>query len=123
MNIKKVIDIVNETRKPGYSEERVKEFIEECDKRIYRNIAELYENELEPYEERYPLETEDELIADDAFSMLYVWYALCQIDIFNGETDRYINDLIQFNDYYEEFEKYYGRKHSLKSRVLRIITD
>lgn len=123
MKIEEAIKIVNELRINNYSEERIKGFIEEADKRIYRNIAELFENELSPYEERYPLESSDELIADDAYSMLYVWYAISQMDLFNGESERYVNDLIQFNDYYKEFESFYGRTHTLKNNSFSIVTD
>ena len=124
MNVNKVIDKVNALKSHSYDEKEVKGFIEECDKKIYREIAEHFDSTIETYNERYPLDGDDELIADDAYYMLYVWYAIAQIDLFNGETDRYLNDLILFNNYYNDFEMYFTRTHNYKkSKITRIITD
>nr|DAT56708.1 MAG TPA: hypothetical protein [Caudoviricetes sp.] len=124
MKIKEIIERVNALKDHAYDDETIKSFIEDCDKRIYREIIETHEQKepVKPYLLRYPLDADDELLADDAYCQLYTFYALSQIDIFNGEIDRYTNNMICYNSALSDFKAYYNRTNRpLGSK--RIITD
>ena len=91
MKVNEAIERVNKLKDNAYDDETIRQFIEDCDKQIYREVIETHENraDYEPYEKRYPLDGDDELLADDAYCRLYIFYAISQVDVFNGETDRY----------------------------------
>lgn len=124
MTVNEAIDRVNSLKDNAFDDEIIKSFIEECDKRIYREVIDTHENSeaIKPYEERYPLQGDDELLADDAYTQFYVFYAICQIDAFNGEYDRYNNNMILFNTHLSDFKAYYNRTH-MPIGTKRIITD
>lgn len=124
MKLSEAIEKVNHLKENAFDEEIIKGFIEECDKRIYREVVETHiqENLLKNYDERYPLKSEDELLADDAYCQFYIFYAISQIDAFNGEYDRYNNNMILYNSYLSDYKQYYNRTHKPKG-VKTIITD
>lgn len=124
MKLKEAIELTLEFRDTAISEEKIKNFIENCDKSLFKNTVlthEGYENH-KPFEERYPLDADDELIAGDEHSYLYVYYAMAQIDFFNAETERYTNSMIMYNNSLNEFKKEYTRLH-LPLQKSKIITN
>ena len=124
MIVNEAIDRVNALKDNAFDDEIIKGFIEECDKRIYREVIDTHEKseEIKPYEERYPLQGTDKLLADDAYTQFYIFYAICQIDAFNGEYDRYNNNMILYNTHLSDFKSYYNRTHMPKG-IKRITTD
>ena len=125
MKVNEAIEKLNRLSAEQYDSKDVQGFIEECDRKLYREIVQRFKGgeEYGAYEERYPLEGEDTLIAEDTYAMLYVWYALCQIYFLNAELERYTNAMIRYNQEYEEFKNYYGRTHRALGTVTRFITD
>lgn len=124
MKVNEAIERVNELKENAYDDSVIKNFIEDCDKRIYKEVIETHEQKenIQPYETRYPLDGEVHLLAEDAYAMLYVHYAICQIDIHNGEYDRYTNNMIIYNSLLSDFKSYYNRTHMPKGNK-RLITD
>lgn len=124
MKVNEAIERVNQLKDNAYDDETIRQFIEDCDKQIYREVIETHENrgDYEPYEKRYPLSGDDELLADDAYCRLYIFYAISQVDVFNGETDRYTNNMICYNSALSDFKSYYNRKF-MPIGTKRIITD
>lgn len=124
MKLNEAIKKVNKLKDSAFDEETVRGFIEDCDKRIYREVIETHEKDCRvmPYNRRYPLAGNDELLADDAYSQLYIFYAISQIDVFNGEYDRYSNNMILYNSVLSDFKNYYNRTHTPKG-IKRIVTD
>lgn len=124
MTLNQIIKRVNELRDHAYDDTIIKGFIEDCDKQIYKEVIETHENKdaYQPYDERYPLDGKDQMLADDAYCELYVYIALAKIDIFNGETDRYTNNMILYNTALSNFKSYYNRTYRPLG-VKRIITN
>lgn len=124
MKLNEAIERVNTLKDNAYDDTVIKNFIEDCDKQIYREVVETHENKnkYEAFETRYPLNGEDELIADDAYCELYVFYAIAKIDIFNGETDRYTNNMICYNTALSNFKAYYNRHNKPLGRK-RVVTN
>ncbi len=124
MKVNEAIERVNSLKDNAYDDETIKKFIEDCDKRIYKEVIEIHEKNknILSYEKRYPLKGDDELLADDAYCQLYIFYAISQVDLFNGETDRYTNNMICYNSALSDFKAYYNRNF-MPLGVRRIITD
>lgn len=124
MTVNEAIERVNMLKDNGYDDSVIKGFIEDCDKRIYKEVINTHKNNdsIKPYEERYPLSGEDELLADDAYTQFYIFYAICQIDVFNGEYDRYTNNMILYNSHLSDFKAYYNRTH-MPIGAQRMITE
>ena len=49
-----------------------------------------------------------ELILPDMWQKLYISYLTAQIDLFNGEYDKYENTLAVFNSYYQDYKVWYS---------------
>lgn len=124
MTVNEAIERVNMLKDNSYDDAVIKSFIEDCDKRIYKEVINTHKNNgsIKPYEERYPLSGEDELLADDAYTQFYIFYAICQIDVFNGEYDRYTNNMILYNSHLSDFKAYYNRTH-MPIGAQRMITE
>lgn len=123
MRVNECIDRVNKLKDNAFDKETIKQFIEDCDKQIFREVVQThYGSECYGcFDNRYPLSGADELIADDAYCQLYIFYAISQVDIFNGDTERYQNNMICYNSALSEFRSWYNRTHKPKGRK-RIIT-
>ena len=52
-----------------------------------------------------------ELIVREPYSELYKFYLFAMIDFYNGETDRYTNSMIMFNNAFSSFANDYNRTH------------
>lgn len=124
MKVNEAIERVNQLKENAFDDSVIKEFIEDCDKKIHREVIETHEQDENavPFAARYPLDGNDELLADDAYAGLYIHYAICQIDIHNGEYDRYTNNMIIYNSLLSDFKAYYNRTHMPKGHR-RLITD
>lgn len=124
MKVNEAIERVNSLKDNAYNDETIKKFIEDCDKRIYKEVIETHEKKknILPYDKRYPLKGDDELLADDAYCQLYIFYAISQVDLFNSETDRYTNNMICYNSALSDFKAFYNRNF-MPLGVRRIITD
>lgn len=124
MKLNEAIERVNALKDNAFDDTIIRNFIEDCDKQIYREVIQTHENRdrYKTYEERYPLDGSDELLAEDAYCELYIFYAMAKIDIFNGETDRYTNNMICYNTALSNFKAYYNRNYMPLGRK-RIITN
>lgn len=60
------------------------------------------------------------LIAEDAFSMMYIYFLAYQCDLLFGDTERLANDLTLFNLEKDKYIKFYHSSH--KSKTVKYIT-
>lgn len=58
-----------------------------------------------------------ELMARPPYSDLYRFYLEAQIDMANGEVNRYNNSMAMFNAAWTAYRNYYNRRHMPVSRV------
>lgn len=71
-------------------------------------------------EERFQVEEANggtELTAKPPYSDLYRFYLEAQIDLANGEVNRYNNSMELFNAAWTAFRNYYNKRHMPLSRV------
>jgi len=60
-------------------------------------------------------DAETDLLLPDRFEMIYVYKIMCEIDMMTGETDRYNNDAILYNQMMSEWKAWYRRHHMPKA--------
>ena len=58
-----------------------------------------------------------EMIAQDPYSMVYVYWLMSKIDIQNQEDERYNIDRMRFENAYDTFSDWYTRTHMPRQRT------
>lgn len=96
-----VLARVREIRPNEFQDDWALGLIDELDQRILRELLEGY---LIP-------ETGEGLVAMPPYDGLYADWIVMQIDLANGEYDRYNNDLVLFNSRWEEYGRYISRNY------------
>jgi hypothetical protein len=61
-----------------------------------------------------------ELLVPDPYSELYIYYLFAMIDFHNGETERYGNSMIMYNNAFSSFFNHYNRTHKPISAPVRL---
>ena len=88
---------------------------------IYNNIIKTHEGaedvEFSGYDIETPLETV--LIVPAPYDDVYIKWLEAQINYAIGETGKYNNSLIAYNDAFSAFERHYNRTHMPKSTSLK----
>lgn len=124
MTVNDVIDRVNKLKDNAMDNTLIKGFIEDVDKRIFKEVIETHEDPVttQTYSERYPLNNISELLAPDEYAQFYEHYTIAQIDFFNGEYDRYNNNMYRYNSALHDYKAFYNRTHMPKG-VRYLTTD
>ena len=58
---------------------------------------------------------EEEMLLPERFQMVYVYRLMCEIDLMNGETERYNNDATLYNQAFNEWKAWYRRHNKPRS--------
>ena len=84
----------------------------DIEQRIQTEIVDTHENsdELKNEIDHNDADTTKSLIADGRDAM-YMWWLCSQIDLQNGDLDRYNMDSALFNEEYAAFRNAYNREH------------
>lgn len=119
MTIDKVIENVRR-KKVGYSidEEFIIDNINRVEMELIFRFVEGREGDLEIKTEfgNYNVHTDREktVLADAPFDLLYETFVCAQLDLEYEESERYQNDLIQYNKLLEDFGIYWCNTHRQK---------
>lgn len=119
MTIDKVIENVRR-KKAGYNidDEFIIENINRVEMDLIIRFAEGREGESEVKADfgNYDVHTDRnrKLLAGAPFDLLYETYVCAQVDLEYEDSERYENDLIQYNNLLEEFGIYFCRTHRQK---------
>ena len=121
MNIIECLNKIDALKPNTYDRVDKIRWLSNLDGMIYNNIITTHEGaegvEFKGYDIDTPIETE--LIVPAPYDDVYVKWLEAQIHYSNGETGRYNNALIVFNDAYSSFERYYNRTHMPKGTSLK----
>lgn len=121
MTIQKVMAEV-ESISPNAIDEGLKiSWLNQMEETIYKEVICTHEGYEEIHLKQITMESdyEQELIAEDPYSKLYVFYLLSKIDFINHEWDSYNNTAEMFNQAYKEYKAYYNRNHMPVQKVKR----
>ena len=125
MTLQEALDIADEM-KPNIMSRKLKvKYITEIEQLIHSELVMTHEHTQE--QETKPFYTEDSdpgtvLIAEDPYSMVYVYWLMTKIDMQNQEDGRYNIDRMHFENQYEELSDWWTR-HNMpiqKTREFRL---
>lgn len=85
-------------------------WLNEAEAEVIRHINRHEGRQLEPIS--YTAETgSTQLVLDGEWDGLYVYKLMAEMDMANGEMDRYNNDAARFNQTMQEWKNAYRREH------------
>jgi hypothetical protein len=120
MTIQEALDQLDEM-KPNMMSRRLKmKYLTEIEQLIFDEIVMKHEHDPELVEK--PVYTEDsepgtELIIQDPYSMVYVYWLMTKVDIQTQEDARYNIDRMHFENAYNTMSDWYTREHMPISKV------
>lgn len=115
MTVEKIMDSIKELKPSSFGAEFIMKTIEELDRKIFEEfLKERIENP-ENYDNRYPFENEkEELLLPEIYANVYISYVMAQMDFFQGDYDRYNNEMLMYNTKLIEYYNWYTRTHQCK---------
>ena len=113
MTIIEAIARTDELTPNAYEKEQKIAWLSKLDWMIKRFIVDTHEGAEKCQFNGYTAKSSDqtELLAPPPFDEMYQRWLEAQIDLANGEYDRYNVAIMQFNTEYEQYEAYYNRTH------------
>lgn len=124
MTIKELLDAVDQLKPNQYTYAQKIVWLKALDGMIWNKIK-LFTGELsdrEPDPETYTeelMETTD-LLLTDPYTEIYTWYVFAMIDVNNGETLRYENDMVMYNTVLNDFLSAYTRDSIAKTNFIKV---
>lgn len=121
MRIDELLANVQEMKPNQYSDQILIGWISSLEGKIVKEVFETHEQE-EPivFHGYTEADMDVELLVEESYTDLYKYYLHAMIDYSNGETDRYENSMIMFNNTYAEYKAWYNRTHKPLHRPLRL---
>lgn len=116
MTINKAMERAARVRSDPYDDETKAGWLLELEGRIREEVIGTHEPEngadqAEPVL-TFPEDADRPLLVDAPYDRLYELYLLCQIDLHNGETDRYANSVRVFNAALDAWAQAYHRRNA-----------
>lgn len=112
MKIYEAIEICDRQKPNGYTREDKIHWLDQLDRRIFREIISTHEGGVEEFRGYAPdVDDDTGLLAEEAYGELYVKWLFAQIDFANAEMQRYNNSVTMFNALYKGYADAYNREH------------
>lgn len=114
MTIKEVIDAVDTLKPNQYSIAEKVQWLSFVDEKIINDVLKTHEGYDEAYDEFNGYCEDDltvSLIVESPYDRLYPAFVSMKIDECNGDTQKYNNSYILYNNYLLEYRKYYNKTH------------
>ena len=105
MTIAKAIERADELRPNPFAEEQKVRWLSELDGKIAREI--VGDKDFAGYNHAY--DSEKELLAEEAYCDIYLFYLTAMIDFFSRDYAEYNNSILMFNEAFSQFAKAYQR--------------
>ena len=110
MTVQNAIERANDMRAGNsVSDETKTRWLSELDHNIYNDVIKTHhvtDKEFEAY-----TDGSNELIAVAPYDVLYTYWLMAQIDLANGEYNKYNAEITMFNTEWEDYAKHYNRTH------------
>ena len=111
MTVDQVIDRVDRLKCNAYTLREKREWLAQLEGLIRANILDTHSPAV-PGRDPEKLDGDWELTAPAPFQGLYIRWLEAQIDLYNGEPERYNGSIALFNAEYNAFESWYNRSHT-----------
>jgi hypothetical protein len=114
MTIQEVIEAVDTLKPNQYSIAEKVQWLSFVDERIINDVLKTHEGYDEAYDDFSGYSEDDltvSLIVKSPYDRLYPAFVSMKIDECNGDTQKYNNSYILYNNYLLEYRKYYNKTH------------
>ena len=113
MTVGEALNLIDERKPNEFSQERKLEWLSLLDGRIDREILRTHCGAPQTAFARYRLEDDmdTELLADDVYRDMYLYFLECRMDYERGELERYNNSAVMFEQRYMDYAADYNRTH------------
>lgn len=124
MTIKELLDAVDQLKPNQYTYAQKIVWLKALDGMIWNKIklftGELSDREPDPADYTEELMETTELLLTDPYTEIYTWYVFAMIDVNNGETLRYENDMVMYNTVLNDFLSAYTRDSIAKTNFIKV---
>lgn len=110
MTISQAIERCDQQKPNAYADEDKLHWLSKLDGMLYDEVISRHEGAPEAFSGYTAADYGRELLADDAYSDLYVKWLGAQIDYANAEIARYNNAMAMFNALYAAYAASYNRR-------------
>ena len=112
----KIIDSISKVDdlKPNrYDEEHKVGWLSNLDLRVKNEIIDTHEGANETSFTGYniDIDKDTELLVPAPYDEMYIHWIMAQIDLANGEYNKYNAEITMFNNEWEDYAKHYNRTH------------
>lgn len=111
MTISQAIELCDQQKPNAYTDEDKIHWLSKLDGMIFDEVISRHEGAPEAFNGYTAADYSTELLADDAYSDMYVKWLFAQVDFANAEIARYNNSIGMFNALYASFAASYNRRH------------
>lgn len=113
MTITELFVSVDDQKPNAYDDQIKLSWLNDIEGKVYRDVIDHHEKPegLREYAKLGINDLDTELCVPDPYTSLYQYYIYSMIDFHNGETDRYQNSALMFNQAFQEFANYWKRTH------------
>ena len=121
MTIIEAINRIDSLKPNNYTQEDKLFWLSNLDGIIKTEIIDTHEGSENVTFNGYDVDTalDTVLIVPVPYDDIYLKWLEAQIDYTNGETQRYENSMIAFNNAYETFQRFYNRTHMPKGKSIK----
>lgn len=118
MTARELLTTIDQMRPNAFTDGEKLQFLNTIEGRIYTEILNRAEgNDLTfvPFQEG---EEEKELIVPIPYTDIYIYYLAAMIDFYNGDSDRYNDTMVLFNQAWEDYAAHYREENKPKQTNL-----
>lgn len=118
MTLRELFTTVDQLRPNAFTDAEKIRMVNTVEGRIYKDILSKYEGEepiFTPFEEG---QEERELAVPVPYTDVYVFYLASMMDFYNGDSSRYNDSMVLYNQAWNEFQAYYLQTHTPKQTNL-----
>ena len=114
MNLRELLVEVDQLRPNAFADAEKIRMVNTVEGRIYKDILSKYEGEEPVFIPFAEGQEERELVVPVPFTDVYVFYLISMVDFYNGDSNKYNDSMILYNDAWENYAAHYLQTHTPK---------
>lgn len=118
MNLRELLVEVDQLRPNAFADAEKIRMVNTVEGRIYKDILSKYEGEEPVFVPFAEGQEERELVVPVPFTDVYVFYLISMVDFYNGDSNKYNDSMILYNDAWENYAAHYLQTHTPKQTNL-----
>ena len=118
MNLRELLVEVDQLRPNAFTDAEKIRMVNTVEGRIYKDILSKYEGEEPVFIPFAEGQEERELVVPVPFTDVYVFYLISMVDFYNGDSNKYNDSMILYNDAWENYAAHYLQTHTPKQTNL-----